>query len=253
MLYAIIITNFKGKKTMTNNGSLETALRGEYYFTLKEIFKKAWMLTRGSKLIFNISLLIYILLAIILQKIISLIVNPQIYYASHDIIKAILADETQSLLSLPIIAPITAGIVMLGVKRSALKKITIASIFNYYTIMWSLVFASIFVSLATLAGFVFFIIPGIYLAVAFSFTTPLIADKRLGIFQAMKTSLLAVHKQWFKFFTIYASLIVMVLMAILFTFGIALIWLLPFIFIVNGILYKTVFGYTNFENTEDDG
>ena len=237
---------------MTTNGSVETALCGEYDFTIKDIFKEAWMLVKGSKLIFNISLLLYILIAIVLQKLISLAINPQIYYASHDIIKAMLADETQSLLSLPIIAPITAGIVMLGVKRSALKKITILSIFNYYTITWSLVFASILVSLTTFMGFIFFILPGIYLAVAFSFTTPLIVDKQFGVLKAMKTSLLAVHKKWFKFFTIYASLVIMVLLSIVFTLGITLIWLLPFIFIVNGILYKRIFGYSNPQNIEND-
>ena len=156
-------------RVMLENGSIQSALRGEYDFTVKEVFREAWMLLKGAKLILNISLFIYIVMAIIVQKIISLVIDPQAYYNAHQYVYAIAADETQSLLSLPIIVPIITGIVMLGIQRASLKKITIPSIFNYYVIVWPLVLASILVGLSVLLGFLFLIIPGIYLSVAFSF------------------------------------------------------------------------------------
>ncbi len=236
---------------MQNNILMNNTLSEDNNFNLKEVFNEAWILLKGSKLIFNISLIIYVFIGTVLQKLLSLYIHPQIFFNLHQYAKGMFADEAQTLLSLPILAPIIAGIVMLGVKRASLKQITIPSIFSYYTIVWHLVFASILVSISVLIGFMLFILPGIYLAVSFSFTTQLIIDKQLGVIEAMKTSLLAVNKKWFKFFGIYMSLIGLFMLSML-TLGIALIWLLPFIFIVNGILYKKVFGYSNPQNIQDD-
>ena len=54
--------------------------------------------------------------------------------------------------------------------------------------------------LLTWLGFICCIIPGIYLAVAWMFTLPLIVDKKLDFWSAMELSRKVVTKHWFHFF-----------------------------------------------------
>jgi hypothetical protein len=237
---------------MRQDGSLKNALNGEYDFQIREVFKEAWTLVKGSKLIINFALIVYIFAAILVQRLISLIIDARFYLLSHDYIKAFAAEQAQTLLAMPIILPLFAGVIMLGIKRASLKEIKIPSIFNYYVLVWPLVFVSIFGNLAILLGTLLFILPGIYLSVGLSFTTVLIIDKQLGILEAIKISIKAVHQRWWKFFGLYFALSLITIMTTFFTFGIGLIWMVPFIFIVKGVLYRKVFGYSNPQNVPDD-
>ena len=236
---------------MHENGSLNSALNEEYDFTIKEIISEAWKLTDGAKLTLNVSFFLYILVAVILSTLLSYIFDPKFYYESQQFFKGFLSEQAQSLLSLPILLPIMSGIVMLAIKRASHKKMEILSIFNYYVYVWPLVFASLLVNAIVLLGFILLIIPGIYLSITFAFVIPLIIDKQLGIIDAMKTSFNVVRKRWFKFFGLYLTLALFIIPCIL-TFGIGFIWVLPLSLMVNGVLYRRLFGYSNLEKTEDD-
>lgn len=61
-----------------------------------------------------------------------------------------------------------------------------------------------------LIGYVLFIIPGIYLSVAWYFAIPLVIDKQLGFWEAMALSRKMVNKHWF---LVFAFLIVYGLLA----------------------------------------
>lgn len=236
---------------MQENGSLNSALNEEYDFTIKEILSEAWNLIDGIKLKINIAFFLYITVAVILSTFLSYIFDPKIYYDSHQLLKGFLSEQAQSLLSLPILMPIISGIVMLAIKRASHKKTEILSIFNYYILVWPLVFASLLVNVVVILGFVMLIIPGIYLSITFAFVIPLIIDKQLGIIDAMKTSFNVVKKRWFKFFGLYLILALISILSI-FTLGIGLIWALPLSFMVNAVLYRRLFGYSNLEKIEDE-
>lgn len=49
-------------------------------------------------------------------------------------------------------------------------------------------------------GSIFCLIPGIYLAIAYLLTIPLILDRRMSFWDAMETSRKIVTKQWFSWF-----------------------------------------------------
>lgn len=236
---------------MQDNGSLNNAINQEYDFTIKEILSEAWSLTNGAKFTLNVSFILYILVAVLLSALLSLIFDPKIYYESQQFFKGLLSEQAQSLLSLPILMPIMSGIVMLAIKRASHKKMEILSIFNYFVLVWPLVFASLLVNAVVILGFIMLIIPGIYLSITFAFVIPLIIDKQLGIIDAMKTSFKVVSKRWFKFFGLYATLGLFALLCIL-TLGIGFIWVLPLSLMVNGVLYRRIFGYSNLEKTEDE-
>jgi uncharacterized membrane protein len=55
-------------------------------------------------------------------------------------------------------------------------------------------------SLLTGVGILLCIIPGIYLAVGYAFTLPLIIDKGYDFWTAMEVSRRVVHQQWFTIF-----------------------------------------------------
>jgi uncharacterized membrane protein len=68
--------------------------------------------------------------------------------------------------------------------------------FKNFKLAAALILANLSVLLLTLLGFIALIIPGIYLAVAYSFTAILVIDKRLGIWESMELSRRIVTKRW---------------------------------------------------------
>lgn len=63
-----------------------------------------------------------------------------------------------------------------------------------------LVLLSLVMNLLTLIGYVFCLIPGIYLAVAWIFSIPLVIDRQMGFWEAMELSRKMVNKHWFLVF-----------------------------------------------------
>jgi hypothetical protein len=64
----------------------------------------------------------------------------------------------------------------------------------------NLLVIGLLVPLIVAVGFVCLIIPGIYLLVAYSLSTPLTVDKRLGFWEAMETSRQVVTRNWWRMF-----------------------------------------------------
>jgi uncharacterized membrane protein len=169
--------------------------------------------------------------------------------------------------------PIHVGIMMIGVRRSVELPVSFLRVFYYFRYVIPFVIAfflimvifSMFSLLVTtpsnylndiylnvdslsyltiisvIIGYFLLMIPGIYLFIAYLFTLPLIVEKNLGPWEAMETSRKAVTHHWFKvFFTIIIMHIIVIISAI--PLGIGLIWTLPMIFNVGGILYRIMFG-----------
>ena len=72
-------------------------------------------------------------------------------------------------------------------------------------------------------------------------SSPLITDKGMGVWEAMETSRKAIHKCWFRVFGIYLLMILIYLVSMI-PLGIGLIWTMPMIIMVGGILYRRLFG-----------
>jgi uncharacterized membrane protein len=63
-----------------------------------------------------------------------------------------------------------------------------------------LVLLSLVMNFLMLIGYAFCLIPGIYLAVAWFFSIPLVIDKQMGFWEAMELSRKMVGKHWFLVF-----------------------------------------------------
>ena len=143
---------------------------------------------------------------------------------------------------MPVTLPVLVGLVMLGIKRAHDLELTIASVFDYYVLVWPLVFASIVMNILIIVGMVLLILPGIYLATAYMFALALIVDKRLSLWEALESSRKAVTAHWFKIFGLNILMALIILLSAL-PLGIGLFWTVPLAFIANGILYRKIFGY----------
>ena len=201
-----------------------------YDFKIFALIRESYYRSNGVKWIFLAGLLTYIVIAVILNTILGFIIP----------LNKAFANDVHSLLSMPVLVPIMLGINMLSILHVRAKELRISSIFDYFIIVWPLVFASLAMYIMIGVGIMLLIIPGIYLVIAYRFTLPLIADKNMGIWDAMELSRKSVTKRWFKFFGLDVSLLILILISAI-PFGIGLIWTIPLSFIANGLLYHHIF------------
>jgi hypothetical protein len=94
-------------------------------------------------------------------------------------------------------------------------------------------------SLLTCLGMLLLIIPGIYLAVAWVFTAPLIIDKKLEFWTAMEVSRRVVTAQWWRLFGL---MIVAGFLAALGILGcvVGIIFTIPFVYSALVVAYETL-------------
>jgi uncharacterized membrane protein len=212
------------------SGSLEDAVAGRYDFDIGQVLSEAWGLTRGMKASFwGAAIIVYAIL-----------------FAFALVVGALSAKSVPlrllSNIAFGAVSPVLfVGIIMMGVRRAAGLPISFATAFGYFDLAAPILLAGLLSTVLTYLGLILLIIPGVYLAVAYCMTMPLIADRRLSPWQAIETSRKAVTKRWFQYFglMIVVGLLVIVSMIPL---GIGLIWTFPWAINVVGVVYRRTFG-----------
>ncbi|QOP46100.1 hypothetical protein [Sulfurimonas paralvinellae] len=198
----------------------------EYTFSIFGVLKEALNRSNGVKGTFMGAMLLYLLIQIVIAFVLLLIM-PQI----QDYLDLIL-----TLLTLPI----SVGIIILGITRARGEELSVKQIFDYFGQYPYLLLGYFLIVLFTVLGLIAFIIPGIYLSIAYIYALPLIADKNLSVWNAMELSRKTITKQWFRFFGLgIVSFFFILLSAI--PFGIGLIWSIPTVYIAYGLLYHQLF------------
>ncbi len=225
-----------------DQGSLERAVNGDYSFTISEILAEAWEKVSGAKLKIIAAFFIYIVIASLITGFISLFLDAQPYYDAELLIQGFAIDTLIGWIASPVTIPLSLGLLLLGYARANDEELRIDSIFNYYVLVWPLFFASILITMLTYIGFALLILPGIYLSIAYSFTLPLMVDKKLDIWGAMEVSRVAVTKEWFTIFGVNVSLVLLTVLSAI-PLGIGLIWTLPLVMIAQGVMYRKIFGW----------
>lgn len=195
-----------------------------------DVFKEAWELTKGFKLACWGALLIYIG--------ISVAVSLPFEFFGKD--SPILAFISQIIVGL-ITYPLGVGLSMLGIKRAVGLSVNTFMVFDYYSKTIPIFLLYVLMMLMIFLGFLLLIIPGIYLIVAYSMAMPLMVEKNMRLWEALETSRKTIHKCWFSMFGLYIAIILVFFVAII-PLGIGLIWATPFIFIVMGVVYRSLFG-----------
>jgi uncharacterized membrane protein len=90
-------------------------------------------------------------------------------------------------------------------------------------------------------GLILLLVPGIYLAVCYMFTTFLIIDYRMDFWQAMETSRRIISKHWFTFFGFFLILFAINFLGVL-ALGIGTFVTIPVSACATAIAYKELMG-----------
>lgn len=218
-------------------GSLERAVVGDYEISIRDVLGEAWNRTSGVKGNFWMACL-YMSGLFAIGGILGYILSslPGIGTAGK-VIKPVI-DLMLQLFVGPVLG---AGLYMMGVHRAVDKPVDPATIFRFFHKGLSLALVSVIYLGLIFLGLLFFILPGLYLAVAYSYAPFLVVDKDLKPWQALETSRKAITKRWFTFFFMgLVSLGLMALSAV--PLGLGLIWTMPWCLIAWGVTYRTVFG-----------
>jgi hypothetical protein len=212
------------------SGSLEDALAGRYDFDIGQVMREAWNLTKGMKASFwGAAFIVYAIFFVLALVAASLAGKSGIMQFIPSIVLGTLG---------PVLF---IGLVMMGVRRAAGLPISFATAFSCIDRALTVFLASLLSTFLTYVGLVLIIIPGIYLAIAYCMTMPLIADRRLTPWQAIETSRKAVTKRWFQYFGLFIVVGLLVIASAL-PLGIGLIWTAPWSINVIGVVYRRTFG-----------
>ncbi len=236
-------------------GSLQKGITGQYTVNVSEIISEAWELTKGSKLVIVGALFTTWIISAIIQQLISIPVAIIIGVFAATFQKSMATPEAAVLLtagififsmligfgSVMIQAPMVAGLEMIGVRRAVGYPISVKSVFSYFKQFIPLALTWLLMTVLVTLGFLFLIIPGIYLAVATFLALQLVADRKFGPWQAIKTSIKATTHNWFAIFLLLLALFLITAVSCV-PLGIGLIWTLPLCFVAKGILYRNIFG-----------
>ncbi|WP_100641343.1 stress protein [Alteromonas facilis] len=219
-------------------GKIAKALAGEVELDAVEAFKQANELTKGNFSTFILSGFIVAATVIVtIFMLLQILGVPIEQYNDMNATQSAIVDVTLVLL----ISPLMAGLMMMGVKSARQKNVKVGDLFNWVSITVVLALGSLIASILVQIGMMLFIIPGIYFGIATTFTLPLIADKKLTAISALILSVRVTTKYFLQIFIFFIISIVLFMFAA-FTFGIALIWVLPLYFNAKGILYDKLFG-----------
>ena len=227
---------------VSNNeyGSVERGLSGDYEFTIGGALSEAWEKTAGRKGTFNLAMLLYVVVAILLSIGTDLLVTAISLTVPEPIILIASSLTLQILINL-ILLPAWAGLIILGMRASVDSPITATMIFDHFRYALRLVGTLILMYLLILIGLVLLVLPGIYLIIAYSMALQLVVEKDMSPWQAMETSRKVVSKKWFTMFGFYIVALVITLVSALLLF-IPLFWTLPMMIIASGLIYRNMFG-----------
>jgi hypothetical protein len=96
--------------------------------------------------------------------------------------------------------PIAAAPIIIGWRVAKGKPVEFGNFFDGFQLFVPLLLASLIVGIFTIIGFIFLILPGIYLAIAYLFVNHLIVVYKMEFWPAMEYSRKLVTKNWWQFF-----------------------------------------------------
>ena len=137
-----------------------------------------------------------------------------------------------------------AGLLFMGVRKVAGERISWTMIFKGFSCAAKIIVATIMQFILVSIGSLLLILPGIYLAVGYTMTIPLIINEGLSPWQAMEMSRKAIHKVWWKVAGLF-SVMGLIYLGSLIPLGIGLIWTWPMFIILIGVVYRYLFGKEN--------
>lgn len=212
------------------SGSVEDAVAGRYDFEIGQVMSEAWDLTRGMKASFWGAAAVVYALFLVLALIVGAVAG-----------KSVVIRVFMNIVTGAISPVLMMGLLLIGIRRAVGLPISAGTAFGCLDRAVPAMIAGILTTVLTYVGLALLAIPGIYLAIAYIMTMPLIVDRRLPPWQAMETSRRALSKHWFKFFGLMILMGLIILVSAI-PLGIGLVWTAPWSVNVFGVAYRRTFG-----------
>ena len=164
--------------------------------------------------------------------------------------EGVAASLTQIIVNI-LVYPLGIGLGLLGIRRAAGKDTPLSTLWEPYSHFIPLIVMLVLMGLLIVGGFFLLVLPGIYLAVAYSFAPYLIVEKNMGVWEALETSRKAITIFWWRYFGL------LLIVALLFIVGaipllIGLIWVLPIMAIAIGEVFVATFETASAEGFSTD-
>lgn len=209
-----------------------------YSFTVSGLLKESWAKTAGAKaaiwagtgVMYLVLLLLAAAGAFLLPEQVS---GPTVQGVASNLLFQFVTNMASMIFS--------AGLLAIGINKVAGKDISWKMVFEGFSVVGKLAGAFILQMLLVIIGFLLLVLPGIYLAVGYAMTIPLIVDRKMSPWQAMETSRKAIHGEWWKVFGLSLAMGLILIVSMI-PLGLGLIWTWPMFVILGGVLYRSLFG-----------
>ena len=136
--------------------------------------------------------------------------------------------------------PMGVGLGLMGIRRAAQRDVPIATLIEPYNKSLQLMAMLIIMMLLIIAGYALFILPGIYLSIAYAFAPYLITEKNMGVWEALETSRKAITKFWWRYFGLMIVGLLMIMVGSIPLLA-GLLWALPILAIATGEVFADTF------------
>jgi hypothetical protein len=234
-------------------GSLIEALKGNYQLSVRQVLEQSFNITKSNlvSLIggFLILLGINVLMVLAIMSVFSIEViesSAQIQY---------LASILQAVIS----APLLGGLMLMGIKHSVGIQTKTADVFNGFNILLPLITVAVISSLLSILVSElmvlihpnFAILVSLYITVILSLAMPLVVERGVGPLNALYYSIKITHFKLPKFILLFLIILGLLFIAII-PFGLGLIWMLPMIYNLIGVVYRDIIGVSIIEKPKND-
>ena len=216
--------------------------RPNYRFSIGGALREAWQKTKGAKgAIWAGSAVMYLSLLILVAG--GAFILPMAGTGSTADINmtGMIGNVLFQVLTDVVSVVFTAGLLFMAITKVVGKAISWKMVFHGFTVAGKIIVATILQSILVFVGILLLVLPGIYLAVGYTMTLPLIMDRGMSPWQAMEASRKAIHKVWWKVAGLFLLMGLICLVSII-PLGIGLIWTWPMFFILAGVVYRYLFG-----------
>jgi uncharacterized membrane protein len=216
-------------------------VNGDFDFVIGDVLSEAWELTNGSKGVLIGGVVVFYGISV-MASLLSLAITG----GETDGVDAgaQAAGAAVSLIGTCLSYPIMAGLFLYVIKRAAGdSSASLGDVFGSFGLILPILGLLLLQSLLIVAGFLFLILPGIYLGVAYTLALPLMVEKEMGIWEALETSRKALSHCWFRVLGLQVVCVMLLGIGGGLTLGVGFVWFIPLTALSFGVLYRNIFGY----------
>ena len=208
---------------------------------ISDVLKTAKDKQIGFKASYFMAFVAYMAISIVVE-----LARDALFGASAD--GAVTSDVAEAVIAL-LMMPLGVGLGLLGIRRASGRDTPVRTLWEPYTMAIPLLIMFILMGVLIVGGLVLLILPGIYLAIAYSFAPYLIIEKGMGVWESLETSRKAITQYWWRYFGLMLVSALLIIAGIIPLF-IGLIWVLPIVTIAAGEVFVETFNEPTTKNIE---